>query len=141
VPPQDCLANFIRAMLDWETNFDRVRRGDAFRSDATERERLQAQARQQLAVIFDQHLTARARSKLAPARLDTLGTQRPPEFDMRIEEEFESKATKAQVYAVQNGGFKDRLRFTLVQEAGTWCVDDAATWREAGQKWEKRVAL
>jgi hypothetical protein len=139
--PRDRIDLFIRAMLDWESSFDRLRRTDAYRSDASEQERLQAQARQQLAAIFDEHLTARARSKLAPARLDTVDTRRPPEFDMRIEEEFESKGSKAQVYAVQNGGFKDRLRFTLVQEGGTWRIDDAATWREAGQKWEKRIAL
>jgi hypothetical protein len=139
--PHHCVASFTRNMLDWETHFGRVRRGDAYKSSVTERERLEAQAREQLATIFDQYLSARARRKLAPARLDTLGTQRPPEFDMCIEDEFESKGTKLQVYAVQKGGFKDRLRFTLILEGGTWRIDDVATWREAGQKWEKRIAL
>ncbi len=139
--PRDRVDRFIRSMLDWETSFDRLRRTNAFRNDVSERERLQAQARKQLAAIFDEHLTARARSKLGAARLDTLGTQRPPEFDMRIEDEYETNNAKAQVYATQNDGFKDRLRFSLTAERDSWRVDDAATWREAEQKWEKRIAL
>ncbi|MBN3734269.1 NTF2 fold immunity protein [Burkholderia sp. Tr-20390] len=140
--PIDRLQTFIRQMLEWETNFHAEKRSDAYKQDPNYREKINQDAKLKLTEIFSENLSAKALSALGAARLDTLGTGQPPEYDQTVLVDTEvHSGNKTNIEAIRHKGLKQRYRYTVIVEQDLPKIDDVSVWRGSLGKWERRHAI
>ncbi|KAG8150171.1 NTF2 fold immunity protein [Burkholderia catarinensis] len=140
--PVDRLQTFIRQMLEWETNFHAEKRSDAYKQDPNYREKINQDAKLKLKEIFSENLSAKALSALGVARLDTLGTGQPPEYDQAVLVDTEvHSGNKTNIEAIRQKGLKQRYRYTVIVEKDLPKIDDVSVWRGSLGKWERRHAI
>jgi hypothetical protein len=134
--------SFIEKMLQWETEFHKKRRSDAYNNDDYFRSQSDEEARKILLDIFSEHLSERALKGIAQARLDTLGTAHPPEYDQLIDRDTENfDRITGFIEAVNKKGFKQRYKYFLIIDQGILKIDSVRVWRSSTGKWEIRNSI
>ncbi|RKP43261.1 NTF2 fold immunity protein [Trinickia fusca] len=140
--PIDRVKTFLRQMSEWETSFHAEKRSDAYKQDPNYRDQADRNAKSRLRTIFSENLSMKALNDLGAARLDTLGTGQPPEYDQAVLADTEAQSGSAtNIEAVRQKGLKQRYRYTTIVEHDLPKIDDVSVWRGSSGKWERRHAI
>jgi hypothetical protein len=138
----DTVNSFIKRMLEWEVEFHKKRRSEEYLNDENVRAQFDDIARKKLTEIFSEHLSKKALKKLAQARLDTLGTAQPPEYEQLINAESEKfDSTSGFIEAISQKGFKQQYRYSVTTEDDSIKIDSVSVWRPSSGKWEVRHSI
>ena len=140
--PSERLQDFLLKMYEWEVEFHAKKRSDAYKADSEYRNNANEIARKRLEAIFSESLSMKASAALGSARLDTLGTGQPPEYEQTILTDTEEQLDKAtNIQAVRKKGLKQRYRYTVIVERDEPKIDEVSVWRASSEKWERRHAI
>ncbi|WP_197524052.1 hypothetical protein [Cupriavidus sp. USMAHM13] len=142
--PVERLQAFIADMLEWETSFDAQRRAQQRErpQDADYREKMIHENKDRLLKIFTAHLSTSALATKARARLDTMGTGRPPVFAQQVLEDTEIRSGKnVYVETLNEKDITPRRRYALVMEDGGPKIDAVYAWRDSTGKWAKQDSI
>ncbi|MCC4105657.1 NTF2 fold immunity protein [Serratia ureilytica] len=140
--PVDRLRTFIEDMLEWETTFQTQRRSESYMQNVEVRTQIDSDANRKLQNIFTEHLSRKALNSIAKARLDTMGTQRPPDYAQSVSENTEEQAGKhTHIETFKEKGLAPRRRYSLVMEDGVPKIDSVAAWDPSEQKWDRRHSI
>jgi hypothetical protein len=140
--PTETVQDFLRQMLKWEMDFHAKKRSEAYKGDPEYRRSADEAARSTLTSIFSEHLSTKALAVLGSARLDTLGTGQPPEYEQTVlTDTAEASGVATHVEAVRMKGLKQRYRYSVIEEQGTPKIDGVSIWRASSGKWERRNAI
>ncbi|WP_374619970.1 NTF2 fold immunity protein [Pandoraea sp.] len=138
------LREFVADMLEWETTFDVQRRAQQRErpKDAVFREKMIQGNKAKLLKIFKEHLSKSALATEAKARLDTMGTGRPPVFAQQVLEDTEIRSgKKVYVETLNEKDITPRRRYALVIEDDEPKIDAVYAWRDSIGKWEKQHSI
>ncbi|MFJ5240040.1 MULTISPECIES: NTF2 fold immunity protein [unclassified Pseudomonas] len=140
--PSERLQNFLSQMHEWEVGFHAEKRCDAYKTDSGYRTKANEAAKSRLEAIFSENLSVKASIALGSARLDTLGTGQPPEYEQTILTDTEEQLDKeTNIQAVRKKGLKQRYRYTVIVERDEPKIDGVSVWRASSEKWERRHAI
>ncbi|MBN3776278.1 hypothetical protein G3O06_01710 [Burkholderia sp. Ac-20345] len=142
--PVERLRVFVAEMLEWETSFDAQRRAQQSErpQDAAFREKMMQENKDKLRRIFAEHLSTSALATKANARLDTMGTGRPPVFAQQVLEDTEIRSGKnVYVETLNEGDITPRRRYALVMEDNEPKIDTVYARRDSMGKWDKQDSI
>lgn len=142
--PVERLRKFVADMLEWETTFDAQRRAQQRErpQDAAFREKMIQDNRAKLLKIFSEHLSASALAAEAKARLETMGTGRPPVFAQQVLADTEIRSgKKVYVETLNEKDLTPRRRYALVIEDDEPRIDAVFAWRDSIGKWDKQHSI
>ena len=140
--PAERVQTFINQMLGWEVSFHTEKKSDSYQHDFEYRQHVNVDARARLMEIFSENLSAKGLNALGAARLGTLGTGRPPEYDQAVLVDTENSSDEGwTVETIKPKGIKQRYQYILIMEHGTPKIDGVCIWRNSAEKWERRNAI
>ena len=140
--PADKVQKFIRQMLKWEASFHTEKKSGSYKDDPEHRNKVNNDARYELRSIFSDNLSERALSRFGAARLETLSTSRPPEYDQVVLKDTEERSGEVvSIETVRQKGLKQRYCYTLIIENGDQKIDGVSIWRASTGEWQLRNAI
>lgn len=125
------LRGFMAEMNVWEVrHYPLVAGGDPKRF---------AEARRDLAPIYDRYVTARERKRGKLMAGPALGS--PPEFDPEREstETVEVMPRRVVIVTQQQTGLEMRCRYTLIRRGDRWLLDRKEEYDESDGKWRNAI--
>lgn len=140
--PTERVQTFLLQMLEWEVGFHAEKRSDAYKGDPGYRTQADEAAKSRLIAIFAENLSMKASTALGSARLDTLGTGQPSEYEQTVlTDTVEQSRGVTSVETVRQKGLKQRYRYTVIVEHDAPKIDGVSVWRASSGKWERRHAI
>ena len=140
--PAERVQTFISQMIGWGVSFHAEKKSDSYKHDSEYRRHADVNAKAQLMEVFSENLSIKSLSTLGAARLETLGTGWPPEYDQTVLVDSETSSCEGwTVDAIKPKGIKQRYRYALVLERGTPKIDGVSIWRNSVESWERRNAI
>lgn len=140
--PAERVQTFINQMVVWEAGFHAEKKSDHYKHSTEYRCRADADAKARLIDIFSENLSAKSLNTLGAARLETLGTGRPPEYDQTVLMDTENRfGTGWTVETRKTKGINQRYQYILNMESGTPKISGVNVWRNSAEKWEHRNAI
>ncbi|MBP4045799.1 NTF2 fold immunity protein [Chromobacterium violaceum] len=136
--PQETIGQYLKEMLDWEINFYKEQKGEAYKTDPAEREKSKKIARERLRIIFEKYVKDSEQNEIADAALTTMVVDRPPAYEQTIIEEISS--THNYVITKQNSGFENFFRYTLQENGSKWLIEKLH-FSADGKKWKLAESL
>ncbi|MFK7671857.1 NTF2 fold immunity protein [Pseudomonas lundensis] len=140
--PAERVQTFINQMVVWEAGFHAAKKSDQYKHNTEYRCRADADAKARLLEIFSENLSAKSLNTIGAARLETLGTGRPSEYDQAVLiDSVNSSGAAWTVETKKKKGISQRYQYILNVEGGIPKIDGVNVWRNSEEKWERRKAI
>ncbi|CAK13493.1 NTF2 fold immunity protein [Pseudomonas entomophila] len=138
----DTLKGFLEAMLAWEVSLNSKKRSSDYKENSDSRDQINKGARKELAAIFDKFLTERAVAGLGKAKMDALGTGRPPEYEQEILADTLTPEGKGMsVETLRDKGLKQRLKYVFVESPEGPRLNELYIFRGEQVGWARRSSV
>ncbi|MFJ4347450.1 NTF2 fold immunity protein [Pseudomonas sp. NPDC089401] len=140
--PVDTLKSLLEAMLAWEVSLNSKKRSQEYNEKAELRDQINNDARKELALIFDKFLTERAVAALGKAKMDTLGTGRPPEYEQEVlADSLTPEGKGVSVEAIRNKGLKQRFKYVFIDSSEGFKLNELYIYRGEQEGWKRRASM
>ncbi|MDF9619095.1 NTF2 fold immunity protein [Pseudomonas entomophila] len=138
----DALKGFLEAMLAREVSLNSKKRSSDYKENSDCRDQINKGAREELAAIFDTFLTERAVADFGKAKMDTLGTGRPPEYEQEIlADTLTPEGKGVSVETLRNKGLKQRFKYVFVECPEGLRLNELYIFRGEQEGWARRSSV